>query len=313
MQRQMDRQAADVQAKRIATCDGSSPALVREWLAEVEISTKYSNKTVYVAAHSSSGPLRRELERFLDEQPNRDIVTWEQLRPHLEEAFLTPLEQDRIRHELTIIKQSIGEPIASFNRRYLDTVSKAYPKPANGERNEDQKRILLQNYVRGIEDGQLAEKLIMQGHPKDMEEAMKLIMGYAKDTQQLRLAREGRLEAAGRFEEPMEIGAISQAATPWKPALDEVTRKVEGMAKQMTKMCAMWEQGGPAQRQPPRHGNPQGGAQRGNRLQFTDDGSPICLYCNREGHVAKQCRTKKAHREARGRGGSSGFYNQGGR
>ena len=311
---QQERQAADVQAKRIATCDGSSPALVRDWLDEVEISTKYCNKTVYVAAHSSSGPLRRELERFLDSKPDRAAVTWEILRPHLEAAFLTPLEQDRLRYELAELTQKEGEPIASFNRRFVDLADRAYPKPAAAgqQRNEDQKRILLHHYIRGLAEDDLAEKLVTHGHPSDMEEAMTLIMGYAKDTQQLRMARRGRLLFGARVEEPMEIGAVSQAAAPWKPALDDVNRKVEGVAKQVTKMIAMWEKEERPQQRAPRRGAPQPNSRPGNRLQFTDDGSPICLYCNREGHVAKQCRTKRAHREAREQG-SSGYYNQGGR
>ena len=314
-----DRQMADSQARRIPVCDGADAEMVREWILNVDLSTYYSNRPVYVAAHSSTGPLRRELERFLGTQPNRHQVPWDVVRAHLQEAFLTPLEDDRQRDELTRIEQGLTEPIASYNRRYVELADRAYPRPGVGlPRNEDQNRTLLEHYVRGIRDDHVADRLVTHGHPTTHEEAINMAQDYARDVFRLRLARKSKRPS--RQEEPMEIGAMAAAPRikdeePWKVANGEIHRKVDGLAKQLTKMMSILG----------RVASPQGAVAANNtpttyqagdlppvpdRPQlFTEDGSPICGYCQKKGHTAYECRKRRNHHR-RGPGPSN--PNQGG-
>ena len=314
-----DRQMADTQARRIPVCDGSSAVLVREWINDVDLSTNYSNRPVYVAAHSSTGPLRRELERFLDTQPNRHHVPWDLVRAHISEAFLTPLENDRLRDEITRIAQQPEETIASYNRRFIELADRAYPRPGvNQPRNEDQNRTLLEQYVRGLRDDHVADRLVTHGHPANHEEAITMAQDYARDVFRLRLARRPRQT---RVEEPMEINAVAAGAQasdttqePWRTAHLEMTRRVDGLSRQVTRMMSILETPGATAAAP---------AARSRRTQlaavasdadaqrqlFTEDGSPVCNYCGRKGHVTKQCRKKQRDLD---RSSGPGNKNQGG-
>ena len=89
------RQQVESQAKRAPACDGNSTKSVREWIREVEFTIPYSNRTVYIAARTAEGALRREIERYLEGEPNRNAVTWAQLLTHVQTAFLSAHEADR--------------------------------------------------------------------------------------------------------------------------------------------------------------------------------------------------------------------------
>ena len=78
-----ERQKAEDLAKRITKCNGATTRAVREWIREVELTIPYTDRTVYVALQSVEGELRRELERYLnDEAEDREAVTWNDLRKH---------------------------------------------------------------------------------------------------------------------------------------------------------------------------------------------------------------------------------------
>lgn len=304
-----ERLKAESQIKRVPRCDGSSAALVRDWMKEVDLTIHYSpNKTTYIAAQTAEGALRRELERFLARSDDRDTVTWQTLREHLSKSFLTPVETERRRHEITTIKQRFREELASYNRRYVEVADDAYPKPANGERNDDQVRILLHHYIRGLDDDEVAGRLVKHDHPKTFEEAIKAVEDFAKDTYLLDLARP---KDGQRIEEDMEVNAIAAPIEPWKPAFEGMSRKVDGITKQMTKMMSFLENKdlipplGRRQRTDDRRADNRQPRQRSQRWE--DDGTPVCNFCQNVGHIAKQCRKKKAMQDRRNNG------NQGGR
>lgn len=336
--KQADRQIADTEAARISPCDGSSTSLVREWLEEVEMSKRYTARTVYVATHASRGALRKDIERFLDNQDDEEEVTWAKVRQHVEESFLTPMEEVRLRKEMLTIEQFKGETLATFNRRYVEKANKAYPKTVAGGRSVDAERTLLEEYIRALADDSLVDHLVTVTHPTTVDQAIEQVTLHAKETYRLRLARTGKLDPETRMEEPMEIGALEQApraqaaswkkpsatTAPWQKAYEDVSgrvdglqndfaRRMDGMAKQLTKMMAKMELQSTAQATGgQRHGrNGPRAAPAPARLQFTEDGSPICAYCHREGHIAKQCRTKRAHQQANQRS-TGGPYYQGG-
>ncbi len=81
----------------ILTSDGATyghvPARLQLWwsnyqsykrmLRKIGFTIPYSVETVYIAARTAERPLHREIERYLPEQPNRDAITWDQLKQHV--------------------------------------------------------------------------------------------------------------------------------------------------------------------------------------------------------------------------------------
>ena len=108
-----------------------------------QLTTPYSNCTVYIAAQSTTGTLRRDTEFFLQTQANRDVVTWAQLHANVDKAFLNKHEQDRLKAEVKNCKQGAYENTAAYGRRFREAVTMAYTDP---EGNEDRKEIILHAY-----------------------------------------------------------------------------------------------------------------------------------------------------------------------
>jgi hypothetical protein len=179
-----ERQRALVQVKRVPPCDGASPQSVRDWIREVDLTLPYTEQTVYVAAQSAQGALRREVEHYLNLQLHRNNVPWKNLRAHLQKAFLSPHEDERLRHEVERLRQTAYETTASFGRRFREAADLAYPQEVVGgapHRNQDQRRLLLRCYLKGLRDRCLVERLIKEGRPDDYQKAMKLVDEYEAD------------------------------------------------------------------------------------------------------------------------------------
>jgi hypothetical protein len=308
-----ERQKAETQAKRVPPCDGASPHAVREWIREVDLTGAYTQRTVYVAAHSAQGALRRELEHFL-EQRNREHVTWGDVKQHIQTAFLSPHEDDRLRHEVEKIKQGAYETTASYGRRFRESADLAYPSPGAGRlagRNEDQTWLLLRSYMKGLRDRHVVERLIKEGRPEVYGDAMRLVSAYEADDYRLKRALdEGIIE---RGEEPMEVGAVSSKDSPnadLAKDMAEMRRQVCGLTQQFTKLMAALQGGKPAQpRQVDSSPRPSGQQVAQPEYQYADDGAPICHFCNKVGHLRRHCRSR---RTASQRPQSSDDKNQGG-
>ena len=131
------RSRAEAQIKRVSPCTGSTPQSVREWIQEINLTIHYSDQTVYIASQTARDALRRELEFYLNAQPDRDNVPWAQLKTHLSQAFLSPHEEDRLRHEVEKVKQGAFDTSAAYGRRFREAADLAYPEPLGG-RNDDQ-------------------------------------------------------------------------------------------------------------------------------------------------------------------------------
>ena len=290
LQEASNRQLAETLIRKIPGCDGGTTKSVREWIREVEYTIPYSGQTVFIAAHSAEGPLRRELDRFLDTAPNRNAVTWQQLKLHLEGAFLSRHEAERLRDEVEKVTQAGYESVAAYSRRFRDTADLGFP-PAN--RNDDQDRHLLRTFMKGLRDRHMVERLVKEGRPDDLDEAIDLVAQYDSDDYVLHRTLTG-VAPQPRDEQPMEIGgiysaqqAVSQATPPaarqdTSDNMQKLQRQVSGMTRELTKLVAtIKQQPAPVrEKQKPR-----------SRLRFTPDGKPICLKCNKPGHIKKECRS----------------------
>jgi hypothetical protein len=209
-------------------------------------------------------------------------VTWDQLKEHLQQQFLSQHEAERLRDEVDKVKQTAYESAMTYGRRFRDTADLGYP-PAN--RNADQQRVLLKAYQKGLRDRHMVERLVKEGRPADFTAAMVLVQQYESDDYKLHKA----LEGTGRIEEPMEIGAMvgpcpsGMGSEEVTKEITELRRKVGGMSQQITKLLAM--------QQPRKSINNAKGQQGGSRYKFTADGKPICVRCAKVGHKGFECRS----------------------
>ncbi len=233
----------------------------------------YSNKTVYVAAQTAEGALQREIERYLDAQPNRNNVTWSLLRTHIQTSFLSAHEEDRLRDEVDKTKQNAYEGTASYGRRFSDVCDLAYPAD---NRNPDQHRVMKIAYMKGLRDSHLVERLVKEGKPDTFLQAMNYVAQYTSDDYILNKALEGASSVdISRQEEPMEVGAVSQEISQ---EMAELRRLVNGMTKQLTRLTAATGMRGPPA--PPKRN--QG-----------DAGKSLCFFYSMPGHFKHECKELK--------------------
>ena len=171
--------------RQTTPCDGTSPAGVRAWFKDIELAGAEvgADNKIEVAARTAAGSLRWELERYIagvlatnDQINARFNVPWADVKAHLRTSFLNVDESSALRDEMEKTRQSAYEPEASFSRRFREVADAAYP----GEgRNEDQNRILIRAFARGLRSDELARKLVEEGNPTTLEEAFTTLAGYS--------------------------------------------------------------------------------------------------------------------------------------
>lgn len=310
-----DRTIATELARRITPCDGSNPRAVRDWLLEVEMSMPYTEQTILVAAQSAQGSLKRQLEHFLNSQYDRDEVSWETLKEHLQTTFLSAHEDDRLRFEVERIKQGAYESTTAFTQRFRELADQAYPPAATFSgaplaRHQDQERILLRAFIRGLRDRHIVERLIKEGEPKTYKEATTLVVKYEAHDYALKLA----LDEAHfiREEEPMEVGAVAttrESADSVAKKVDNMERQVQGLTQQFTKLMATIKAAATPLSRPrdQQHGQSSHGSDDSRPNRYADNGAPICNFCENVGHMERFCRKKRAaqhrHRQQNNQGG----------
>ena len=310
-------------------CSGATSMSVRHWFAEVDLARPYFAEhlsdphqtlardidTMDLCRGTLQGEMRRCYEAFIMDQPNRNLVTWQEIKNHLTMAYLTADEQEYLKSALEKTKQRAEENNGSYGRRYTEAANMAYPATA---RNAAVEAILLNGYIKGLRKTALKLRLIQEVDPETVKDAIKAIERFT--VQALRMKRVEDNEHDPRDAEPMEVGAVLPSAVSPSPntALLAMQRRMEGMQKELTKLksttiyVADPRQPPPAplpltvsyaravtpllptpdalsptrsKRPPPV--NPMGGP------SYTPDKQPICYECQGIGHVAKSCEVRR--------------------
>ena len=199
--------------KQTSWCDGSSTSATRTWLQDIDLAFGRVGRTSIIEIVSSTvtGPLRKEIERFLNDviaadQVVRDAVPWAQVRAHVVTNFLNVDEAAALRDSLEQMHQSAYETDASFNRRFRDLADAAFPAPA---RNDDQHRLMVRAYARGQRSSSVAVKMIQDTNPDTLDAAILWVNDFS-----------GRQDVVSRLGldrpgvEPMDIGSVQPPTLP---------------------------------------------------------------------------------------------------
>ena len=244
--------------------------------------------------------------RFMAAHPDSN---WARLRQALltqhSEAGDTILAQEKLRS----MKQQKGETVQAFCQRILQTADDAYPEA--DRTNAFIQDAMIATLIRGTSNTGIARRLVRH-RPNNFEAAITAALEEQRATRQFEMRR---------GEEPMDIEAVETAASvKIEHAIDNLcarlskavvspqvpTASVEGSKLAMLEekirqleVEAVSQQHSRATNVRARASYAPGKTFRAPRnprkeRKWTEDGRPICLYCDKPGHLQKECRKKKA-------------------
>ena len=178
------------------------------------------------------------------------------------------------------------------------------------QRNDDQNRILLCAYTRGLANPKIARAVVVRGRPGTLHDAMTLAMQYAAgEDAYCRLGRNDGHDS--RNVEPMEV-AFNDPTRQYKPKLgrieetDSVDAKLKILSSTMEKLHSKIEKLTIKDKQTSRRPDVTRSKsntrrpfreQRNNfgseTFRWDKEGKPICVYCDKSGHIARECYSKQ--------------------
>ena len=294
--------------RQTQTCDGSTTAAVRNWIREVTLAFNQvgADSIIEIATKTVSGPLRFELERYIEgvivaNQVARAAILWADLRNHISAQFLNPDESAVLRDELDKIRQSVYEPTAQYARRFRDIADVAYPR---AHRNADQERLLIKAFARGLKSNELARKLVEQS-PATIEAAFVDVTRFCE--------RHDAYTRLGRDEQPMEVGMMEKPASDSTPPLIKMVNSLSSTVEKLATKIAKIEARSPASRDASTHatndrrnGTP---VNTNTRRVPRDDTRTrcqlLCFNCGKPGHYARECHRRYSQRRLSENGHSS--------
>ena len=116
-------------SESLTPCDGEISTQTRSFLYDIDLilpHLKNDNAGVLlIATRVTCGPLRLEILRFVESQPeDRGNVPWSRVKAHIEGTFLSADEDEQLRVTVEELKQNGNETLASYNCRLRDAVQR---------------------------------------------------------------------------------------------------------------------------------------------------------------------------------------------
>ena len=283
--------------KRIPDFNGDGSRRFREWLADVErigAALNADDGTIKALCFESlKGPAAEHFSRINRNYPG---APWQQVRQALIGQYSDIGDNHLALQKLRRIRQKRGETIQSFVERIRSLGQEAYP-------NQNHNNPLIQDsligaLIDGVCDDHIARKLIRE-RPDDFEDAVTISIREQQAAKHFSMRRQ-------TDEEPMNVSQVSrpkldekvdqlcdqldrllpQTQQPIQPIVENLLAKVDSLEQRVSNQSRYLKQQSYAKREGP-------SKPRQDKRQWTTDGKPICLYCQKAGHIQKDCRKRR--------------------
>ena len=192
--------------------DGGNLEEFRRWATRVRSNAailQNNGAAIQLMLRTTLGPLKDEIDRYILEFVNLNVgksrldVPCADLLTYLKRSFLPSNDIEHIRESLETLRQSPGESLRVFNRKYRDLAEIAFPME---QRTEDQTKALIRSYLKGLRSKDTA-RAVLRSCPTQLLDAMTTALD--NDEVEEALQRLGH-----RQEEPMDILAVKPRPPP---------------------------------------------------------------------------------------------------
>lgn len=310
-------------------CDGTTAQGVRTWLMELNLAIQIAgqNAAIEIATATVQGPLRIELERYITLQAAaqppvlRAQIQWDGLRDHLRTTFLGAGEQNRLRQELSNIKQTAFENVQQYARRFREAAAGAYTEDG---RADAENWILKDLFLKGLANREIAAEVVRRHNPENLADVMnrssemddreKQIVQLFGEDNHVAVVEEKKEDTKDKPEtEVSEDDPILKALNKLSSKMGELSA---GVRKSTPQEVAAFKQR-PAndhtsQNPPPRRQNSRPPQYNSQRRHPRDDAprrtGEECYNCLKLGHWARECRAPRQPQYRGGRDGRRGGY-----
>ena len=259
------------QCAHIERCDGLVTEDIREWIRNVNLAVKNTEGIPHnvrrISRKTTTGALYRAIERWCLAQENDAQITWDNVRKYVQDSFLGANEDERLRLELSKIKQG-ADGILMYNRKFRELADAAY-----GEQRQDEaERTVRRHYLTSLNDRDLAKKAILECDATTLEGLITYVDKIAMGMELYNTMFEG--------EEPMDCSVVGkEKGATAKPEKSDVEKRLERQNTKIAKLQAQVESmsvRGPLPSRP------------GKRI--------VCFQCGREEHMQRECRNRPIQR-----------------
>ncbi len=267
-------------AKNVRNYAGEGPKALKSWIKDMQ-------KLEHVLATDPEGPDRLKLIALQSlkgtaadfasrELASNPALAWPALRTALIRRFSEASDGREAQLKLRRLRQGAGETLPTFVERIISTAEDAYlGQDFNNPLIQTQ---LVEAFIDGLREDKVAHKLI-RDRPDTLERALELASREAQNNRAFHLRRRHAEEEAmevDQVESQGESGRIKQLENTVNNLSDKFDRV-------LTRLLS---------------GNNQTPKVAQNKpLKWAEDGKPICGYCDKIGHIRKDCLKKKKDME----------------
>ena len=253
------------QCENVNKCDGLLTEEIREWLKSADLAVKNTididNNVHRITRKTTTGQLFRSIEARFRATP---LITWDQLKSYVSDAFLGTNEVERLRLEISKIKQG-ADSILMFNRKFREMAETVYGVEPRATEVE---RILIRHYVMAVNDKELARKIVTDSGLRSIENVLAYADKFATGIE--------LFETMFPSEEPMDVSVVNPPIQDRKNKdLEDMKRVIERQNTKIAKLEAQLQQGRATSSKKPTEG--------------------ACYWCGRQGHFRSDCPSYRQH------------------